>query len=157
MTPTTRYLTSDEQLVLETRRHFMVLLGPMSQAALAVLVALVISPREGPNTLSTVVWWLTVPFLLRLAWKAGDWYVDRIVVTDKRIFETSGLIVRKIAMMPLSRITDLTYQRPLLGRIMGYGDCILESAGQDQALSTITHLPDPDDFYRTLTRLALRP
>lgn len=156
MTPTTRYLTADEQLVLETRRHFTVLLAPMTQAALAVFAAFLVSPREGPNTISRIAWYLTLPFLVRLAWKAGDWWVDRIVVTDKRIFETSGLIVRKIAMMPLKRITDLTYQRPLLGRMLGYGECILETAGQDQALTKLTHLPDPDDFYRTLTRLALR-
>jgi hypothetical protein len=40
--------------------------------------------------------------------------------------------------------------------MLGYGECILETAGQDQALTKLTHLPDPDDFYRTLTRLALR-
>jgi hypothetical protein len=55
--------------------------------------------------------------------------------------------------MPLTRVTDMTYQRSLLGRILGYGDLIVESAGQDQALSRIEHLPRPDDFYRTITSL----
>ena len=76
-----------------------------------------------------------------------------IVVTDQRIFEVSGVLTRKVASMPLTRVTDMTYRRSLLGRLLGYGDLIVESAGQDQALSHIDHLPDPDGFYRTITSL----
>jgi uncharacterized membrane protein YdbT with pleckstrin-like domain len=156
MTPNTRYLIADEQPVLETRRHFTVLLGPASQALLAVWVASLLSAIVGRSAFSTILWWLTVPFLVRLVWKMVDWAVDRIVVTDRRIFEVSGIFVRKVAMMPLKRITDLTYEQSLLGRMLGYGEVILESAGQDQALSRLTHLPEPDSFYKTLTRLSLR-
>jgi hypothetical protein len=30
---------------------------------------------------------------------------------------------------------------------------MVESAGQDQGLSTIDHIPHPDHFYRTITSL----
>ena len=69
------------------------------------------------------------------------------------IFEVSGLLSRKVASMPLTRVTDMTYRRSLLGRLLGYGDLIVESAGQDQALTTINFLPNPDEFYRTVTAL----
>ncbi len=55
--------------------------------------------------------------------------------------------------MPLGKLTDVTYRRSIAGRLFGYGDLIVESAGQDQALSHIDHLPHPDDFYRTVTTL----
>ena len=78
-------------------------------------------------------------------------------MTDRRIFEVSGLVTRKVASMPLSKMTDMTYRRPILGRILGYGELHVESAGQDQALSRLDHLPNPDEFYRTITYLVSAP
>ena len=53
-------------------------------------------------------------------------------------------------MMPLQKVTDMTYDRSLLGMLVGYGSFTLESAGQDQALSHITHVPDADEHYRAI-------
>ncbi len=55
--------------------------------------------------------------------------------------------------MPIGGVIDMTYRRTIMGRLLGYGDLVLESAGQDQALSSIEKLPKPDDFYRTVTGL----
>jgi hypothetical protein len=52
--------------------------------------------------------------------------------------------------MPLTNVTDLTYKRDPLGRLLGYGEFVVESAGQDQALSNIKYLPRPDRLYLTL-------
>ena len=50
--------------------------------------------------------------------------------------------------MPLGKITDMTYVRPLLGRtLFRYGHLVLESAGQAQALEEVKFLRDPDHFY----------
>jgi hypothetical protein len=50
-------------------------------------------------------------------------------------------------MMPLSKVTDMSFQRSTMGRILGYGEFILESAGQDQALRIVDHLPYPEQLY----------
>jgi hypothetical protein len=42
-------------------------------------------------------------------------------------------------MMPLTKVTDLTFQRTLGGRILGYGTVIAESAGQNQAFERINY------------------
>jgi hypothetical protein len=52
-----------------------------------------------------------------------------------------------VNMMPLSKVTDMSFQRSTLGRILGYGEFILESAGQDQALRIVDHLPYPEQLY----------
>jgi uncharacterized membrane protein YdbT with pleckstrin-like domain len=152
-----RYLASDERIMLEVRRHWSALLTPSLIAVAAVAVAATIgwitSPSSGTELIDRVLGAVALFFLARLGWDVWQWYVDRIVVTDQRIFEVSGVLTRKVASMPLTRVTDMTYQRSLLGRILGYGDLIVESAGQDQALSRIERLPHPDDFYRTITSL----
>ena len=152
-----RYLAADERVVLEVRRHMSVLLGPFSVAAVAIFVAGAIgwftSPSEGSDLIDLVLGVIALIVAARFGWKTWQWRADVIVVTDQRIFEVSGVLTRKVASMPLTRVTDMTYQRSILGRLLGYGDLIVESAGQDQALSRIEHLPDPDHFYRTITSL----
>jgi hypothetical protein len=59
----------------------------------------------------------------------------------------SGFVVRKVAMMPLTRVTDMSFRRSALGRLLGYGEFIIESAGQEQALRTINFLPYPEQLY----------
>jgi len=59
----------------------------------------------------------------------------------------TGLVTRKVNMMPLSKVTDMSFQRSSLGRILGYGEFILESAGQEQALRVVDHLPYPEQLY----------
>ncbi len=50
-------------------------------------------------------------------------------------------------MMPLTRVTDMSFRRSALGRLLGYGEFIVESAGQEQALRTINFLPYPEQLY----------
>ncbi|HEV2757014.1 MAG TPA: PH domain-containing protein [Actinomycetota bacterium] len=152
-----RYLAGDETVILEARRHMAVLARPAFTAvgaiALAVVVGTVLSPGDGGDLLDTAAGLFALWFLLRFMWRACEWWADRIFVTEKRIFEVSGILTRKVASMPLGNLTDMTYQRSLWGRIIGYGELIVETAGQAQALSRINYLSHPDEFYRAVTRL----
>jgi membrane protein YdbS with pleckstrin-like domain len=152
-----RYLAADERIILEVRRHMSLLFGSGTLALLAILGAGAIGwftgPSVGSDRVDLVLGVIALVVAARFGWRVWQWHADRIVVTDQRIFEVSGVLTRKVASMPLTRVTDMTYQRSLLGRVLGYGDLIVESAGQDQALSRIEHLPRPDDFYRTITSL----
>ena len=53
-------------------------------------------------------------------------------------------------MMPLAKVTDMSYNRSPLGRLLGYGTFVMESAGQDQALHRVEWVPDPDQTYRAI-------
>ena len=152
-----RYLAGDENVILEARRHIAVLARPAFTAVgaivLAVVVGTVLSPGDGGDLLDTVAGLFALWFLLRFMWRGCEWWADRIFVTEKRIFEVSGILTRKVASMPLGNLTDMTYQRSLWGRLIGYGELIVETAGQTQALSRITYLSRPDEFYRAVTGL----
>ncbi len=56
-------------------------------------------------------------------------------------------------MMPLSKVTDLTFQRSLGGRLLGYGTVIVESAGQNQAFEKIKYVPRPEEVYEAISEL----
>ena len=46
------------------------------------------------------------------------------MITDKRLMWDRGIIAQELGMMPLTKVTDLTFQRTLGGRILGYGTVI---------------------------------
>lgn len=155
-----RYLAQGEEIVAALRKHPTVLLGPLALAALALFAAaalgFVTSPGESSDFVDTVFGIVALGAVGRLMWKVAGWYVDRIYVTSSRVFEVSGVFTRRVASMPLQRVTDMTYSRSIPARLLGYGSLRLESAGQDQGLTELDHLPKPDDVYRTLTSLMSR-
>ncbi len=153
-----RYLGEGEDAVLEVRHHPFVLIRPAALAVAALVGASVVgafvSWNDGNDAVDTILGLVAIFFAARLAWKVLVWWYDRVVVTDKRIIEVSGIVTRKVASMPLEKVTDMTYRRSVGGRLFGYGDLVLESAGQKQAMDEIEYLPRPDEFYRTVTSLA---
>jgi membrane protein YdbS with pleckstrin-like domain len=143
-----KYLLPREVQVATVRRHPAVLIGPSALAVGGLLVAGILSATLlRANGLLWVVWIAWVALVANLIWKAVNWAVDYFVVTSERILLTSGVLTRKIAMMPLTKVTDMSFQRSFSGRMLGYGDFIVESAGQDQALRTVDHIPYPEQLY----------
>ena len=144
-----KYLLPHEQQVITVRRHPAVLIGAILVTVAGLILAAVLSDTilQHQTTVLLIVWLLWGVLLLRLIIKTFTWAVDYFVVTSHRMILTSGLITRKVAMMPLVKVTDMTFQRSFLGRMLGYGTFILESAGQDQALSTVDHIPYPEQLY----------
>jgi len=144
-----RYLLPHEQEVITVRKHPAVLLAPVVWAVVGLVLAAVLTDTvlRHDAALTWIIWAVWGVVFLRFLWAAVNWSVDYFVVTSHRFIETSGLFSRKVAMMPLKKVTDMTFQRSFLGRMLGYGTFILESAGQDQALSKVDHIPYPEQLY----------
>jgi len=120
---------------------------------LEVLVGLAIagwlsnSLAHGNGTALLIIWILWAILLVRLLAKVYEWVKTYFVVTSQRMLLSTGVITHKVNMMPLTKVTDMSFQRTTLGRILGYGEFILESAGQDQALRVVDHIPYPEQLY----------
>ncbi len=154
-----RFLLPSERRVLAVRRHWARLAGPFL-SAFAGLIALLWLDQVLPVGLPLVRDLLLagcVGLMARLTWRVIEWRADWFVVTDRRLLLRSGIITRKVAMMPLIKVTDMSYSRPPAGRLFGYGEIVLESAGHDQALRRIRHLPRPDSLYLEISDLLFGP
>ncbi|MCM3555858.1 PH domain-containing protein [Janibacter melonis] len=147
-----RYLLPGETPVAEIRHHAIVLLKPALAVVGATAVAgwLDVSTSDSGSRVLSFVWLVWLAVVLWALWQWVEWRHTRVVATDKRVVLFEGWINHKVSMMPLKKVTDMGYERSLVGRVLGYGTFILESAGQDQALSRIAFVPDPDENYRAI-------
>src|SRR5215470_19889045 len=145
-----KYLLPNEDCVAMVRRHPAVLLPASAYAVGGLLAAFILSATllRGHTTLIWIVWGLWAVLMVRLIWQVINWAVDYFVITSKRILLTSGVFTRSVAMMPLTKVTDMSFRRSFAGRLLGYGEFVVESAGQDQALRTIDHIPYPEELYQ---------
>ncbi|MGH3814506.1 MAG: PH domain-containing protein [Pseudonocardiaceae bacterium] len=149
---------SVERRVIRVRRHWASLLGVMAQTFGVVIVAFLVSQLlsgagDGLWVLQSVLWYLAAAAVLRFIWKALEWWVELIIITNKRFMITSGLIVTKVSMMPITKVTDMSYLRTLGGRVLGYGTLRVESAGQKQDLEKVDYLPKPEATFDAISEL----
>lgn len=144
-----KYLLPREVQVATVRQHPAVLLPSGGQALAGLLLAglLSLTVFRHNHLLLAIVWIAWAVLLLRLIWKAINWAVDYFVITSQRLMLTTGLLTRKVAMMPMSKVTDMSFRRSFGGRLLGYGELIVESAGQNQALDRVPYIPYPEQLY----------
>jgi len=142
-----KYLLPREVRVATVRQHPAVLIAPSAQALGGLLVAGLATATVVTGLLSAILWIAWGVLLLRLVWKTFNWSVDYFVVTTERLLLTTGFLTRKVAMMPLTKVTDMSFRRTFPGRLLGYGEFIVESAGQDQALRNVEYIPYPEQLY----------
>jgi membrane protein YdbS with pleckstrin-like domain len=147
-----RYLLDGERIVIAAHQHWAKVAEPVASAVagLVLVLALDSSLPASLGFVANVLWWAWFALVARAIWKVLERRHDWLVATDKRLILTYGLVTRKVAMMPLTKVTDMSYNRSLLGRLLGYGTFVMESAGQDQALHTVGWVADPDRTYRAM-------
>ena len=150
-----KYLLPHEQEVITVRKHPAVLLAPVAWAVLGLVAAALLSETlfRHSSTLTWLVWAAWGLVFLRFLWAALNWAVDYFIITSRRFIETSGVFTRNVAMMPMVKVTDMTFRQTFLGRIFGYGTFDLESAGQDQALKNVDFIPYPEQLYLEVCEL----
>jgi len=133
----------NEQIVVFTRRHWIVMVGSILVVALSVgiyagLAALLVTFLEldlsgiAGNILTVVS-----SIVLLMAWlvlyvKFIDYYLDVWILTDERIVQIKqrSLFNREIAEFDLSTVQDVSSQtRGVLGTFLNYGKIFVQTAG----------------------------
>ena len=148
------YLLPTERRVIRVRQHWATMAKDLVLTGLFLLVMVVLKTYLPSGAIiDNLTFYLALAAVLRFTLKVILWWIERIVITDKRVMIARGLLTHKLAMMPLSKVTDLTFERTLDGRMLGYGTIVVESAGQIQALNRIEYVPRPEEIYEALSEL----
>jgi uncharacterized membrane protein YdbT with pleckstrin-like domain len=144
-----KHLLPHERQVITVRFHPAVLIRPVAEVlgGLALAGLLSTTVARGNGIVMLIIWVAWLILVGRLLYKIYEWLEDYFVVTSQRLLLATGILTRNINMMPLSKVTDMSFKRSTMGRLLGYGEFIVESAGQDQALRRVDHLPYPEQLY----------
>jgi len=143
-----------EIVIDEVRHHWVVYLFPGFEAlaVLLLLSATITSPVDAA--------WVPLAVALVLAlhalWNTLNDHMDRFVITNMRVFRVRGVLDQRIATMPIARILDITVDKPILGRIFGYGHFTFESAAQEQGIREIRYIGRPDERDLTIQSVIQR-
>jgi membrane protein YdbS with pleckstrin-like domain len=155
-----RYLFPTEKFRGEWKKHWIhmvreFLIGAAATFLIGWLTGFLAKHNQsGLVTVAVLIW---VVGMIWIGWRIADWYFDRFILTNKRIMVVKGLVTREVGMMPLVRVTDMKYQQSPLGRMLNYGTFVVESAGQDQALREVKHLPNPNELYLRIVEEMYEP
>lgn len=109
------------------------------------VVFLGISFNGSLATAALILLVLSIVLLILVLRRLGDRYTS-YVVTDTRIMRISGIISRRAHSIPWVRVTDLTIEQSLTGRLFGYATLHIESANEDSGLRDLEGVSDPMQF-----------
>lgn len=140
-----RLLNEGETVAYDLRPHFW-FFAKQAAAGVLVLVLLVGVNQLGDDPQQVALW---VWGLVAVVW--AGWIVARLlvwlnthfVVTSDRLIFRSGVLSRMGREILLERVNDITFHQSLWERMIGAGDLMIESAGE-QGQQRFTDIPQPE-------------
>jgi uncharacterized membrane protein YdbT with pleckstrin-like domain len=152
-----RSLAVGEESVEVLHPHWKTLVRPIA-AAFIVVAALLVGEALIPGgkwavlgrlvmavvAIALLMWWLMVPFLM--------WRTTVYELTTRRIRLRDGIFTRKGRDIPLSRITDVSFSKGVLDRLLGSGTLVVESAGE-HGETKLTEIPRVERISSLLFQL----
>jgi hypothetical protein len=148
-----RYLLPQERSVITVRMHPATLAGSLILAGGGLLAARKLTSRSARPD---IVWGAYLLLPLYFLYRAAAWPVTYLAVTNERMVVFRGLLSRTAAAMPLDKVTGLTLQRTVPGRLLGYGTLIVDCPGRRQVFRKVRYVPYPEQLYLEISGLIWR-
>ena len=151
------FLLPEERIIFKTNPHWLFVVVP--EVALAVLGILILKylpflvPEQIPGSRRLLE-------LFRAAWSFVmivvflHWICIKYYLTNLRLVEERGIIGKRIMSIWLDKVQDVTCKFGILGRIFGFGDIEIESAGTRGKI-VFGFLPTPQKQREKLERAIL--
>lgn len=127
-----KYLLPGEKVIFKTNRHWLDLAVPLFSITTVCASYITLMPLFFPEDISilrelTLAFIASCLFLMIVVFL--NWYCIRYYLTNKRLIEERGIIGKKTMSIWLRRVQNVTSSFGVLGRIFGFGDIFIESAG----------------------------
>jgi uncharacterized membrane protein YdbT with pleckstrin-like domain len=152
-----RSLAVGEELVVVLHPHWKTLVRPILLTFVVVALLLVGEVLIPGSTVAAIerlalavvaivllMWWLMIPIL---AWRTTVYEL-----TTRRLRLRDGVLTRRGRDIPLSRVTDVSFRKGVLDRLLGAGTLVVESAGEHGEL-TLSEIPNVERVSVLLTQL----
>ncbi len=141
-------LNSSETIALDMHPHWWYFAQPAAALVGSIVIGIVVlSKTESGDTSGKAARLATVALLVITAlWLIGrflKWLTTNFVITSQRIIFRQGVFAKSGIEIPLERVNNVNFNQGIFERILGAGDLLIESGGEDgqQRFTDIRH-PD---------------
>lgn len=151
-----RYLMPQEQWVATVRQHPAALTTSVAVTLAGLVAAATYSAMQsrGSSELVLAAVWIAWGLLaLRAAYRLFRWSVDYFVITSHRMFVTKGLLTRTISSLSLAGVNDVSVRRSFFGRLLGYGELVVQHGGREQTAQLFQYIPYSEQLYLEISDL----
>lgn len=135
-------LNVDEEVVLDVHPHWLFFAEPALTAIALVILTIILASTVGGGVAAFMLILLAAALLWGL-WRFVTWRTTHFVITSDRLIYRSGVLAKRGIQIPIERVNNVNFKQGILERILGAGDLLVESAGQDgqQRFTDVRH-PD---------------
>lgn len=146
MAISSKLLNEGERVVVSTRTHPKVLLGPLVVLLVILAIAVLVNQLgsgDAAQVLHLVVWALAV---VAIVWFVArpliTWATTTYTFTNRRFMKRSGLIAKQGRTIPLNRISGVDFEIGVIDRLFGCGTLVVTDASEHGhvMLSDIPHV-----------------
>ncbi|MEN9506393.1 MAG: hypothetical protein RI958_2319 [Actinomycetota bacterium] len=153
MTFAQKNLNPNETVALDLHPHWWFFAKPAIVLVLAVVVGVVLAAGDRSGALYTLLKFATIAVLvlsaLRLLQRSLQWSSTHFVVTSYRVIFRSGVLAKSGIEIPLERINNVNFNQSIFERVIGAGDLMIESGGED-GQSHFEDVRHPDDVQKLI-------
>ena len=91
--------------------------------------------------IDNLAFYLVLVAVLRFTAQTILWWIERIVITDKRVMIAQGIITHNVGMMPLGKVTDLVADAVANGASVAIGGQAQDGPGYFYPPTVLTDVP----------------
>ncbi len=135
-------LNDNEQVVLDIHPHWWYFVPQMAALAGAIALGIVALVLGLPQIVLLLVAVLIVGVLAWLGARYVVWNSTNFVITTDRLINRSGVLRRQGIEIPLERVNTVFFKQTIFERVIGSGDLVIESAGE-QGAQMVGDIPRP--------------
>lgn len=146
-------LNEGESIVVDTRTHPKALLLPIFALVVFLAIGVFVHTQTDQGIVHTVVWVLVaIGILWFFVRRLLIWLTATYTITTRRLITRHGVITRRGHDIPLTRVSDVAYEKDLVDRMLGCGTLVISDASTHGQVA-LPDIPHVEDVQRKLNEL----
>ncbi|MCB0982936.1 MAG: PH domain-containing protein [Acidimicrobiaceae bacterium] len=141
-------LNANETVALDMHPHWWFFAEPALSLLGAIILGIIVAAKtDGDGAGRTILVYVVIALMVVAAlWLIGrylKWITTNFVITSNRLIFRQGVIGKSGIEIPLERVNNVNFNQSVFERILGAGDLLIESGGED-GQSRFTDIRHPD-------------
>ena len=127
-------LNDNEELVLDLHPHWWYFAQSVAAAVVVLVLWVAIDVTfsgDFSDLMAKVTGFVFAAVVLWVVWQYLQWRTTHFAVTVNRVIYQQGFFAKSGIEIPLERVNNVNFNQTIIERILGAGDLLIESGGQD--------------------------